>query len=174
MRLVAPLLLATALASPVVAATPTNLRVHVTDGKDGGNVDINVPLSLAQAALALAPTESFSGTTVQVGNKEMKVAELRNLWAELKKAGDNDLVNVKDGSDEVRISTKGGRVLLNVFEAGQQKVRMDIPHEVVDALFSGDGDQLNISAALAKLQDMNAGEIMRVDDGEDHVRISLE
>jgi len=47
------------------------------------------------------------------------------------------------------------------------------PRPFVDALFSGDGDTLNIEDALSELS-KERGDIVRVDDGETKVRIWID
>lgn len=164
--------LALSLPGTLIASTPATLRVSVSEGK-GEAVDISVPLSLA-GSLANAVPAISSGTSIQVGDRDVSVADLRALWADVQRSGSSELLSVKDGSDEVRISTRGGRVLVRVAESGKQTVQVDIPHGVVDALLKGDGPQLDVSAAIAELQKMKAGEIVRIDDGASRVRISIE
>lgn len=175
MRFLAPVL-AALLATSAVAASPTSIHVVVTnDQKDGQHVDLTLPFGVAQAALGMTPVASaIQGGVVRIHDKELKVSDLRQMWLALKKSGDGDLLNVVDGSDKVRVFTRGGRLMVSVAENGRDKVKVDVPGAVIDALLSGDGDELDVAAAFAKLADCNAGEIVRVDDGASHVRVTLE
>jgi len=89
--------------------------------------------------------------------------------------GDAEFVTVDHEGETVKIYRKGDRVFANVeAEGGTEKVRLEVPVAVVDALLSGSGDKLDIDAALTQLQKMDAGEILRVDDEEDQVRIWID
>ncbi len=55
-----------------------------------------------------------------------------------------------------------------------EKVRVEVPVVLVDALLRGEGDSLDVDAAVAQLQKMSPGEIIRVEDGEDLVRVWIE
>lgn len=175
MRFLAPAL-AALLATSALAASPTSIHVVVTnDREDGQHVDVTMPFGVAQAALAMTPAASaIQGGVVRIDDKELKVSDLRQMWLALRKSGDGDLVNVVDGSDKIRVFTRGGRLHVSVAENGRDKVRAHVPVAVIDALLSGDGDELDVAAAFARLADCEAGEIVRVDDGASHVRVSLE
>lgn len=173
MRLFAPLLALSLIASSAAAAAPTTLRIVVT-GHEGEEVNVNVPLCLASSLASMAPIEKSKGGRIRVGDRDLDVAELRTLWAQVKDGGDAELLSVKDAGGKVKVSTRRGHVLVNIVDADSSTVRVDLPHSVVDALLSGTGDELDISAAIAKLSDLSAGEIVRVDDGDDHVSISLQ
>jgi hypothetical protein len=174
MRLIPTLLAASLLASPAFAAS-TNIHVTVTDDGPGQDVDVTLPFAVAQAALSMTPVQKqLDAGTIRLNDTDIKISDLRRMWAALRKTGDGDLVNVVDGSDKVRVFTRGGRFLVNVSEAGHDTVKVDVPGAVVDALLSGDGDRLDVGAAIEKLKDCAAGEIVRVDDGGSHVRVRLE
>jgi hypothetical protein len=52
-------------------------------------------------------------------------------------------------------------------------VRIEIPIEVVDALFSGQGEELNLRAGFAELK-KRRGDIVRVKDNDSTVRIWID
>ncbi len=96
------------------------------------------------------------------------------MWAEVRRAGDAEFVTVKDGDETVSVSRKGESVFVNVDGDDGEKVRIELPVAVVDALLSGKGDELDVAAAVGKMKDMKKGEIVRVEDGEDTVRIWID
>ena len=54
-----------------------------------------------------------------------------------------------------------------------ERVQVEIPVEVVDALLSGEGEDLNLEAAVARLADQR-GDIVKVEDGESRVRVWID
>jgi hypothetical protein len=56
---------------------------------------------------------------------------------------------------------------------GAQKVRLEVPIDLVDALLSGEGESLNLSAAFSRLQTLR-GEILSVEDGPSRVRVWID
>ena len=173
MRLLPSLLALTLIATSAAAAAPTNLKI-VVHGHGGEEVNVNVPLNLAGSLASMAPIPASNGGTLTIGGTDVKVSDLRTLWAQVKANGDSEFLTVKDGDGKVKVSTRAGHVLVNVVDRDASTIRVDLPHSVVDALLSGTGDELNVGAAIARLQDLAPGEIVRIDDGEDRIRITLE
>jgi len=56
---------------------------------------------------------------------------------------------------------------------GAEEVRVEVPVSLVDALLSGEGDEVNVQAAVAELQ-KRRGDIVRVHDGDSNVRIWID
>jgi hypothetical protein len=50
---------------------------------------------------------------------------------------------------------------------------VEVPVAVLDALFSGQGEELNIRAALAEIQKIR-GDIVRVSDDDSRVRVWID
>ncbi len=53
------------------------------------------------------------------------------------------------------------------------RVRIDLPVTAVDALFSGEGEKIDLGAAIAQLR-TERGDIVRVDDEKKRVRIWID
>lgn len=152
------------------------LHVRVEEPRRQSKVAVNLPMSVVEVALRAAPDK-----TVPLGHfnldhhrHDLEVADLRRMWAELKTTGDAELVSVEDRAERVRIAREGGLVLIRVEKpAGSDAVRIEVPTEVVDALLSGDGNELNVKAALVELQ-KRRGDIVRVNDNGQSVRIWID
>lgn len=150
------------------------IHVEVTEnGGDGAKVKVNVPLSLAKMALDMAPEDVISHTHVRLENEDWTVSDIRQLWGELKKAGEAEFVTMEDGDETVRVFRKGDRLFVHVDGRHDETVRVEVPLSLVDALLSGPEDELDLAAALDELQTMD-GEIVRVEDGGDLVRVWIE
>jgi hypothetical protein len=133
----------------------------------------------------------------------MKLADLRKMWKQLAAVGDAEFVTVESEDENVRVQRKGDLVLVYVdhraeahkakaeakaeakgaakAEAekpakaakGPGEVRVEVPVSLVDALLSGEGEDVNIQAALAELQ-KRRGDIVRVHDDDANVHIWID
>jgi hypothetical protein len=151
-------------------------RVRVEEPRQQRTVAVNLPLSVVEVALRNVPaTKPFSMRhfhNEHIGN--LQLSDFRRMWAELKTTGDAELVSVEEKDQRVRIAREGGLVLIRVEkDAGAEKVKIDVPVQVVDALLSGDGNEWNVRAALAEMQ-KRRGDIVRVDDNGKSVRIWID
>jgi hypothetical protein len=93
----------------------------------------------------------------------------------LRAAGNAEFVTVEEKDQRVRVARQGSQILINVDDLSgkQSKVRIDVPMDVVDALLEGEGSQLNLEAAIKRLQ-TKRGELIQVQDGDTHVRIWID
>ena len=180
------------------AASGPWIHVEVREANaDQAIVNVNVPFALADAAL-----ESFNdqiGTHIQfgrhghrehvesgehaegvspgdsLGHPELSVADLRRMWKAMRDAGEAEFVTVKEGDESVRIRREGDLVRVDVDgKKDGEKVRIRVPVTVLDALLSGEGDELNVRAAVNELKTMKNGEVVRVEDGGDLVRVWID
>jgi poly(3-hydroxybutyrate) depolymerase len=159
------------------AAEPSWLHVQVTEtGAKESKVSVNLPLSLLDVAFDMVPDERIKGGRVQLGKGEVKLADMRRMWAELKKAGDTEFVTVEEKDETVRIERKGARVQVRVTDkkTNTSKVNVDVPMSVVDALLQGDEDSLDLRGALAELKRTTSGEFINVNDDNSRVRVWID
>jgi hypothetical protein len=152
------------------------LHIRVEEPSKPSKVSVNLPISVVEAALQAAPERVVTGGRLHLGHhgNDVSVAQLRKAWNELRATGDAEFVNVEDRDETVRISRSGDLVLVHVDKAGSREaVRIEVPVDVVDALFAGEGDELNVRSALTKLQGRR-GDIVRVNDQKSIVRIWID
>jgi hypothetical protein len=149
------------------------IHVEVTEeGEEGAKVTINLPLSLAKIALEMAPEEVLEEGRIEINDTDLTVEDLRRIWTEVREAGDAEFVTVEEEGETIRVYRQGDRLFVKADgEEGQEKIRVEVPVALVDALLSGSGEELNLDAAMAELQKMDSGEIVRVEDNGDLVRI---
>ena len=150
------------------------IHVEIT-GDNGSNMNINLPLAAVTAMLALAPETIVRNGELQLGGStEVPVAAIRAMWQELRAAGDVEFVTIQNEGQDVRIAREGDTILVNVSDNDDDEVvRVEIPVPVVDALLSGDGDTLNIRAAIEELS-MLRGELVRVIESDNNIRIWID
>ena len=173
--------LALLVAMPLFAQTPW-IHVEVDEtGEDDTRIRVNLPLSVVQVALEAAPDKIISDGELHLRHvdKDLDIESLRKMWAELREAGDAEFVTVEEENETIRVRREGGFIRIEIEDRGEradgepEQVHVDIPVTVVDALFSGDGETLNIKDALAELS-KERGDIVRVDNGETQVRIWID
>ena len=151
--------------------------VHVEVTSDGGtNMNLDLPLAAVTAMLALAPETIVQNGEFQFGSSyQVPVAAIREMWRELRDVGDVEFVTIQYEGQDVRIARAGEIVLVNVSDSDgdDESVRVEIPVPVVDALLSGNGDTLNIGAAIEELS-MLRGELVRVIESDNNIRIWID
>ena len=161
-------------ASLLVAQTERPwIHIEVTQG-DEMTVNINLPLAAVNAALDAAPDEIISGGRARLprGAREISIPALRRLWQELRDVGDAEFASVQDDDRTVTVERRGDYMLVDIESASAEaeQVHIQLPVSVVDALLSGDGESVNLRAALEELS-RERGEIVRVEGGDSSVRI---
>lgn len=159
------------------SATPW-IHIEVSGkGEDATNVKVDLPLSLIEVAMDIVPDKVLEKGRLKMEKHGVSVAGLRRLWAEFRNTGDAELVRVDDPKKDqhVRIVREAGIILISVqsLSGKEKKVRIEIPIAVVDALLEGDGENLNIAAAVRQLRG-ESGDIVRVEDGDKLVRIWID
>jgi hypothetical protein len=163
-------------AAPAAAPADTMAWVHVRveEPQQRSRVHVNLPLPAVEAALKAAPDVIASEGRVHFGGHgahHLEIDDLRQMWAELKNAGDTDIVSVEEDDERVNVSRKGDLVQVRVQNAdGREKVHVDVPVSLVDALFSGSKEELNVRAAVGELRKLR-GDVVRVEDHGSTVRI---
>jgi hypothetical protein len=165
-----------ALSGAAWAGEPGWIHVEVKDSKSGdARVSVNLPIALLDLAVNSMGNGRMRGH-VHMGEGEVGLSDIRKMWTELKKAGDAPFVTVDKEDESVRIERRGAHMLLQVTDKrhSRDKVRMDVPTSVVDALLSGETDSLNLVAAANELRRAGGGELIRIDDEDSHVRVWLE
>jgi hypothetical protein len=154
------------------------LHVRVEEsGAKAGKVSVNLPLSVVEVALKAAPETLEHKGHLKLGDDkhQMSLDDARRIWAELRKAGDMDFVTVDQGDEHVQVARKGELVIVHVTKPGQkaEEVSVEVPVDLVDAMLSGTGEQVNVQAMLAQLQ-KRRGDIVRVKGDDANVRIWID
>ncbi len=150
-----------------------------SDSDSGTNMNLNLPLAAVTAMLALAPETIVQDGQLKLGGStELPVTAIRDMWRELREVGDVEFVTIQHEGQDVRIAREGDTILVNVSDSdgsggNDEAVRVEIPVPVMDALLSGDGDTLNIRAALEELSTLR-GDLVRVIESNNNTRIWID
>lgn len=151
------------------------IHIRVTDGDDT-KVSVNLPMSLIEVAMDIAEDEILeSDHGLHFGrHKNIDLDDLRKMWAELRDGGDAEYVTVDDDGEQVKIWRQSDKVFVSVTDEGEKKVDLQVPFSVVDTLLQGEGNELNLVAAVREMAKANNGEIIQVNDGDTNVRIWID
>jgi hypothetical protein len=169
--------------TPAVAAHAENttpwIHVRVEEPAKQSKVSVNLPLSVVQVALEATPEIIESQGKLHLGeDANVKIETMRKLWKELAAVGDADLVTVESEEENVSVRRRGDLVQVFVDEKGEegdtgQEVRVEVPVALVDAILSGEGEEINLEAALAELQNQR-GNIVTVREKDTSVRVWID
>lgn len=173
-----------ALAAPASKSTSKSssdkwLHVRVEDGtgEDVERVHVNVPLSLAEAVIPAINVENFRNGKVHVdmdgGENHLKDVDFRKILTALRDTKDGNFVTVEGSKDNVQVAKQGGYLVAKIREGKEGGTRVDakIPFQVVEALLSGNDNELNLAAAVRALGEHGDGVLVTVDDEKSKVRI---
>ena len=172
-------LLSLALVMPAAAKSSAPwLHVRVTDADGVDNVNLNVPFSLAEALLQMAEQSEITAEFTDELPEGLELSDIRKMWKDLKNSGDADFLSMQSGEEQVRMAFEGETLRIDVTEAKKAGldtiVNVRVPTSLVDALLSGEGNELNLRAALEELRDGHLGDLVNVQDGDETVRVWME
>jgi hypothetical protein len=136
---------------------------------------VNLPLSIVEIALEAAPEKVLEEGRIKVhADQDLDVEDLRKMWNELRNTPDSEWVSVEQKDETVSIRRQGDLVLVDVDDRKDgETARIQVPVKVIDALFSGQGQELDLKQAISELKTLR-GDIVRVDDGDTKVRIWID
>jgi hypothetical protein len=174
------------------------LHIRVEEAQRASKVHVNLPMTVVDAVLKASPDLIEHHGKVNLGDHHgMKLADLRAAWKQLAAAGDAEFVTVESEDENVRVQRKGDLVIVYAdhkarpaksaakpaaeaptAEAAPRgrrggEVRVELPVSLVDALLSGEGEDVNLQAALAEVR-KRRGDLVRVHDEDANVRIWID
>ena len=156
-----------------LAAADNDLWLHVkVQEHEDTKVTVNLPMSVVGKALPMLPEEHFDGGRMHIEDLDMSVAEMRDLWREVQATPDATFVTVEEDDETVRVWKEGGYLMVSVIDHdGGEHVEVRVPGKVVDALLSGEGEELDLTAAMEALVDEGEGQLVTVTGDDESVRV---
>ena len=132
------------------AIANSDLWLHVRFEGDGSTkVSVNLPLNLVEKAMPMLPVDHMDHAKIDVDGWDMEIADLRELWEEVKSSPDMTFVTVEEKSEKVRVWKEKQHFHVTVSENdGEDHVKVRIPTAVVDAILTGEGNELNLRAGI--------------------------
>jgi hypothetical protein len=203
-KILLPLLSIALLTSTLAFAAPDawlHIKVDNTEG-DKEHVRVNVPLSLAEKVLPAIQVNKIHQGKLQIGNNNVSV-DPRMLVEAVRNTADGVFVTVDSDSQKVRVAKEGGYLVVNVrpgpnaeakakeadkdkdkdAQDGHHRHHMDkqtenvdvrLPMDVVQALLSGNRDELDLLAAIKALGAHKDLALVTVNDKSQTVRIWID
>jgi hypothetical protein len=168
-------------AAAAEATTDLWLHIRVHDAGEGSKVSINLPLAVVEAAAPLIPSDaSGGGARLRVEDQDLSVADLRRIWRQVQSQPDATFITVDDANGKLRVAWSGGFLLIRAADGASgggkakphgDRVEMRIPATVIDALLSGNGDSLDMGAAIRALARSGSGDLVTVNGDNETVHL---
>lgn len=151
------------------------LHVRVDSAKKGGeNVKVNVPLALAETVLGMVKEKNVSSGKIKIEDKNFTAQDLRKIWNAVKAEGNAEFVTVQTQEVNLRVALEGAYLVVRTDETSPSQVQITLPTKVVDALLSGNDDELDLLAAIRALQETDSKEIVSIKDKETSVKVWID
>ncbi len=165
-----------AIYTTICLAQASTFWLHVRFQEKGKteSVKVNVPVSLIETVLPIIEQKGLEEGRIHFDNQDLSVQDLRQIWQEVQAQGDYELASVDSDDTRVRVALEGNDLLVRSTEGSETEVRVRVPKQVVDALLSGEGNQLNLTAAVGVLKSMGAQELVNITDDETFVRVWID
>ena len=148
------------------------LHVQVEgEDDDARPLALNLPPRAIGALVAMAPDEIISsdGRLTVAEKHGVSLSDIRAMWKEIMAAGDSEFATFQRADRTFTAARVGDRVELHVKGEGEN-MRLDLSVVVVGALLSGDGETLNLVAAIDQLDEFR-GDIVRVTEDTRQTRV---
>jgi hypothetical protein len=179
MRHPSPLVLATlllAVSGGAIAGQEPWLHVQVREsGEEPASVDVNLPLRLVEKLLPVVEAHGIHGGKIEakIGDRDISVRDLREAFRAVASSPDGTWIAVKELQESVRLVKRGSELRIEGSNEGAERGRVEIrlPLAVAEALLSGDGEELNVVAAIAALLREKPRDLITVQDSKARVRI---
>jgi len=170
--------LATLSTRPLLAA-PADRYLHVQVNQSRGeNVNVNLPLSVAEKVLPTLDKGPLHQGRVTVPNDALQGIDLRATIEALRSSPDNKILTVKDGSQDISVEKLRDNLIVHVRDSrshgqkGAENVDVTVPLSVATALLSGTRkDELDVMAALRALEQASDSFLVTVESASEHVRV---
>jgi hypothetical protein len=191
-KLLLPLLLTSTM---VFADSWLHIKVDNSEG-DKEHVRVNVPLSLAEKVLPAIHVNRIHQGKLQIGHENVSV-DPRILVEAVRNTADGVFVTVDSDQQKVRVAKEGGYLVVNVrpgpkaetkeadkdapdshkhhhMDRRTENVEVRLPMDVVEALLSGNRDELDLLAAIKVLGSHQDLALVTVNDKSQTVRIWID
>ena len=171
------------LAVGMSVAAPANRWLHVTvvdgKGKNAEKVRVNVPLALAEAVLPAIQVDQLHSGKLQLDECEIDGVDFLTILEAVRDTEDGEFVSVEGADENIRVVKEKGYLKVTVAEGKNshgksENVNVQIPFAVVEALFSGEKNELDLLGAVKALSAHGDTLLVTVDDGDSKVRVWID
>jgi hypothetical protein len=157
------------------AASKMWVHVHVEDSAKEETIKMNLPISVIETMMPMIQDKKLRDGHFKINDNHFRVEDLRKVWHDIRDEGDMEFVSIQGRDENVRIYIEGNFLLVQPDRKDKKsKVDIRIPLKVVDAMLSGKGEELNLTAAVKALRDSGVKDIITVKDEDTSVRIWID
>jgi hypothetical protein len=154
-----------------------HVRVENQDSREE-TVRVNVPLELAVKILPTIDRDRLHEGKVKFDEIDCHGIDMQTLLDAVRTSKDGEFVTVQSKDQDVRVAKQNNYFVVHVVDKKQGSKRsmvdVKVPMKVVDALFSGKKDELDLVAGLRALSAQGDTELVSVKDSENSVRVWLD
>jgi len=154
------------------------LHVRIVSQNDKAEtVRVNVPLELAEKVLPAIDHDRLHDGKIRITRAECDGVDLRALLDAVRSSKDGEFVTVQKKDAEIRVAKRDGQFLVHILDKNKPKesqVEVKIPMKVVEAMISGDKDELDLLAGLHALSAQGDTELVSVKGDDSTVRVWLD
>ena len=150
------------------------LHVQVTDAHKNGDVNVNLPLIVAEKVLPTIDRGPLHQGRVDVPRESFQGVDIRAIVDAIRTSPDSHIVTARQDGQDIDVEKLNGNILVHVknTKARGENVDVTVPISVVDALFSGAlKDQIDVAAALQALDKAGDSFLVKVESATEHVRV---
>lgn len=177
LRTAFPLAIAVALTLGTAAAADPWIHVRVDGADPDDRVRLSFPVGMVRSMLQGVETDDVHDGKIRIDDADFDDVDLRAMLEAVRDADDAEFIRIRDDDSDIRVAKDRGQLLVHVDprEGGDERVRIRVPIEVVEALLdsSQETGELDIAAAVDVLATMT-GDLVVVEDGEQSVRIWID
>jgi hypothetical protein len=153
-----------------------HVRVDSSDEK-GETVRVNLPLSVAEKILPAVKANMLEGGKIRLKQLRVQEVDIRAILEAVRNSADGEFVTVQGKRENVRVAKKGGYLLVQVRDERPDRletVDVKVPMAVVDAMLTGEPDELNILAAIRALKAHGDMELVTVKERKQTIRVWID
>jgi len=145
-------------------------RFEMTETESNGTpteVKVRIPLSIV-GAMSSQIEEAF-----EQANFEVQEMDVREIWAEVREAGDNEFVEINQDGAHIKVSTEGEFLLVSVEEnENDQTINIKVPLSLGDLIFAEEGP--DVEALLEELSNFTDVELFSIESEKVNAKAWIE
>jgi hypothetical protein len=147
-----------------------------TEDQAAETVRVNLPLRVAEKILPAIHADKLQEGRIRLRHGHMHGVDLRAVLEAIQELGDGEFLTVQSDDANVRVAKQGGYLLVSVDEqtGDAEKVDVKLPFTVVEALLSGEKDELNVLAAIQALSEHQDDALVTVQSEREMVRVWID
>ncbi|MBI2956472.1 MAG: hypothetical protein HYY26_04070 [Acidobacteria bacterium] len=149
--------------------------LHVKIEKSGEKAEfvrVNIPLALAEKVLPAVEAGPLREGRIRIEGT-VEGVELRAIFEAVRALKDGEFVTIETENETVRVAKEKGYLIARIHEATGSRDQIDVrvPMVIVEALVSGPGPELNLTAAIRALSEHGDEVLVNIASQDETVRV---